>query len=285
MKLVNKKKQISVIILTCNEELNLRYALKSVSDFSDDVNIVDSGSHDRTLTIAKDFNVNIHNHAWTNWAQQRNWALDNCPLKYQWILFLDADEQLTPQSTEEINRRTQNAPEQCHGFYLAFDFYFIGKRVKNAMNPHLRLVRKNKVRWKSCGAREYCSAPSDSPSIKAKLKHFDHRGLNFWIAKQLHNAELEANEKFHKRRDPNHKTEIKSKPDELKFKHHLRNLVETKCPLFMFPPLSFLYRLIFKTSIRDGWVALLYTFLFGLWYPMMIDVKYMKIYFKKMDHK
>lgn len=274
---------VSVIILTLNEEANLRYALKSIMDFSDDIHIVDSGSNDRTLTIAEKFNVTIHNHAWTNWAEQRNWALESCSLKYEWVLFLDADEQLTTESEEEITIRTQNAPDECQGFYLAFDFYFIGKRVRNAMNPHLRLVRKDKVKWEVCGAREYCSAPSDSPVIRARLKHFDHRGLKFWIRKQLRNAELEAEDKFYKRRNSSHKSEIKDKPGELKARHHLRSFVETKCPLFIFPPLSFLYRLIFKTSIRDGCAGFIYTFLFGLWYPLMIDIKYMKIYFKKSD--
>ena len=276
---------ISVIILTLNEEANLRYAIDSITNFSDDIHIVDSGSNDRTLPIAEEFNVNIHNHPWTNWAQQRNWALENCPLKYKWALFLDADEQLTAASAEEISKRTQNAPDECHGFYLAFAFYFIGKRVRNAMNPHLRLVRKDKVRWEVCGAREYCSAPSDSPVIKARLKHFDHRGLKFWISKQLRNAELEAEEKFYKRRNSSHKADIKDKPGELKLRHLLRTFVETKCPIFVFPTLSFLYRLIFKTSIRDGWAGLIYAFLFGFWYPLMIDIKYMKIYFKKTECK
>ena len=286
LKVEDVRKTISVIILTYNEELNLPYALKSIKEWSDDIHIVDSGSTDQTLDIARKLNVHIHSNPWDNWAEQRNWALENCSLKYQWVLFLDADEQLTPASAEEIANRTRNAQDNCLGFYLAFDFYFLGKLVRNAMYPHLRLVRKEDVRWQSYGAREFCSAPVNSPLIQAKLIHHDHRGMGYWIKKQIQNAEIEAAELYNKKQQKHSgpKTETndnKFSPGERKFRHNAREMLNSFCPPLVRPIFFFVHHIIFKTKIRAGWADLLYAFLFGLWYPIMIDLKYLKLCLSK----
>ncbi|MBW8039185.1 MAG: glycosyltransferase family 2 protein [Planctomycetes bacterium] len=278
----NAKSQVSVIILTFNEQLNLSYALASVKGWSDDIHIVDSGSTDQTLDIVREFDVHIHSNPWKNWAEQRNWALDNCLLKHQWVLFLDADEQLTPAGAVEIAHRTQNAPEHCLSFYLSFDFYFFGRLVQNAMYPHLRLVRKEKIRWQSYGAREFCSAPVNSPLIRAKLIHHDHRGIGYWLKKQIQNAEIEAaelyNKKGHKHDDPKTGTnDNEFPPVKQKFRHNAREMLNSFCPPLVRPIFFFAHHIIFKTKLFDGRAAVAYALLFGLWYPIMIDVKYLKL--------
>lgn len=273
--------QVSVVILTYNEELNLPYALKSAKGWSDDIHIVDSESTDRTLDIAREFDGLIHSHPWKNWAKQRNWALDNCQLKYQWVLFLDADEQLTTRSQEEIRLKTQNADEQCCGFHLQFNYYFLNKLIRKAMSPHLRLVRKHGVRWKVNGAREVCSASDNLPIIDAKLIHHDHRGLKHWFTKQARNAQLEA-ATLYKKRHHLLKYESGSRQNvEDKLRHRLKDFVDTLCPPLLRTFLFFCHHLIFKTDIRDGWIGFLYGFLYGFCYPMMIDVKYIKLCLQK----
>lgn len=269
--------QISVVILTFNEERNLPHALRSIEGWSDDIHIVDSGSTDRTLEIARELDTHLHFHSWKNWADQRNWVLDNCPIKYEWILFLDADEQLTLESRNAILLETRNAPEDCLGFYLKFDFYFLGKRLRNAMNPHLRLVRKHGVRWHVHGAREYCTAPAGSPVIQARLTHNDHRGVGFWVQKQLHNAELEGLALYARK---HRRTAQVSKRDSPR---HRREVLYSLCPPLVRPFVFFAYRLLFKTDIRDGWAGFVYALLFGFWYPLMIDVKYIKLCVSEMQ--
>jgi len=265
---------ISVIILTLNEELNLRHAIESVGCWSDDINIVDSGSSDRTVEIAEQLGATVYNHGWENWAEQRNWSLENCDIKYEWVLFLDADEQLTDISKQEIIEKTNNASDECLGFYLQFDFYFLGRRIRKAMHPHLRLIRSEKVRWENAGAREFCNAPSDCPAITAKLIHHDHRPISFWMQKQLRNAKLEAELKYQKR---NGVTSANKAIVEGKLRHRLRDVAELKLPLFAFPFLSYFYRIIFKTNVFDGWAGFVYNFLFGFWYPIIIDAMCLEI--------
>src|SRR5690606_8547859 len=85
---------ISVVILTKNEEKDLPMALKSVA-WSNDVHILDSGSTDRTLDIAKEFGAHVSVNSFKSFGQQRNYALDHLEIKNNWILFLDADEVVT----------------------------------------------------------------------------------------------------------------------------------------------------------------------------------------------
>jgi glycosyltransferase involved in cell wall biosynthesis len=281
---------VSVIILTFNEQANISHALESTRYLSDDIHIVDSGSTDETIKIALQYNTHIHHHEWQNWADQRNWALKNCTLKYEWALFLDADEQMTPEAAKEILQKISNPNQNIIAFYLSFDFYFMNKKIRNAMNPHLRLVQKNKVTWQVSGAREYCSAPPDSPIIQAALIHHDHRGLKFWLKKQLRNARLEAVEKYNKRKAKKnrpHRTNSKTlqkqprNTSELKTIHHIRNFIDTYCPPFILPPIALLYRIICKRNFLDGIPGICYTFLFGFWYPLMIDIKYVKLLLTK----
>lgn len=273
--------RVSVIILSLNEELNIPHALRSIKGWSDDIHVVDSGSTDRTLDIARDFNVNIHCHQWKDWADQRNWALDNCLLKYEWVLYLDADEQLTAQSRQEIQLKTQNPQKQCCGFNLGFDYFFLNKRIRKAMYHHIRLVKKREVRWGVDGAREVCSAPDGLPLIKAKLIHNDHRGLKHWFIKQAHNAQLEAEALYQKR---HHLLKCESRIGRKvknKLRHRLRSFLDTLCPPLLRALLFFSHHLVFKTDIRDGWAGLVYAILYGFCYPMMIDVRYIKLCIRK----
>lgn len=274
---------VSVIILSRDEEANIQHAICSVNGWSDDVHIVDSGSTDKTIAIARNLNANIHEHEWNNWADQRNWALATIDLKYNWVLFLDADEQLTPESREDISKSVAAATENCNGFYLNFIFYFLGHRIRNAMCPHLRLIRKGVVTWRVEGAREYCSAPSNSPSIKSPLIHHDQRPLSHWINKQIKNAEMEADALFQRKYAKTSKGTrlFPNYNGEFKLRHRLRHIVQTCCPPFIRPLFFFIYCLFVRTDWRDGLPGLVYAILFGFWYPMTIDVFYVGLLLSK----
>jgi glycosyltransferase involved in cell wall biosynthesis len=99
---------LSVAIITCNEEANLGRTLASVR-FADEVIIVDSGSSDRTLEIARSFNAKIFCEEWKGFAAQKNSAIEKCT--GTWIISLDADEELTPQLQTEIRILLSGEPE------------------------------------------------------------------------------------------------------------------------------------------------------------------------------
>lgn len=86
---------VTIIILTKNEEVNLHDCLKSVQSFAKRIVVVDSGSSDKTVSIAKEFGADVYTHKFENYARQFNWAIDNVNIDTKWTFRLDADERLT----------------------------------------------------------------------------------------------------------------------------------------------------------------------------------------------
>ena len=107
---------VSVIILTKNEELDLPACLTSVT-WSDDVHVLDSGSTDRTLEIAREYNAKCWSNPFKSFGDQRNHALDNLVLQYDWILFIDAYEVVTESFQKEMFLAIKNADDSVAGFY------------------------------------------------------------------------------------------------------------------------------------------------------------------------
>lgn len=263
---------ISVVVLTFNEEANIRCTLESVQGFSDDIHVVDSFSTDGTLDISREFDVTIHQNAWDGWAAQRNWTQDNVKLAYPWVLYLDADEILTDSAKAEILERIQNAGPEVQGFYLPFEFWFLGRKIGKAMVPHLRLVKHESVRWYAEGAREYNSAPKDSPVLQNYLIHKDNRDLSFWTTSFIKKAESESEFVYQKSQE---KIAWRKLLTELDIKSLLRILLYRVAPPFVRVLPIFIYRLLFQTRLRDGWPAFHYSVLIALWYPILVDCFYL----------
>jgi glycosyltransferase involved in cell wall biosynthesis len=94
---------VDVLIQTHNEEINLSHALQSVTGWAHKIFVIDSGSTDGTLEIARRFGAEVVHHDWEGYAGQKNWAIANIPWGSEWILILDADESVTPELRSEID--------------------------------------------------------------------------------------------------------------------------------------------------------------------------------------
>ena len=132
----------SVAIVTFNEEANLARTLASVA-WADQIIVVDSGSTDRTLEIARSFNATVIERPWPGFAAQKNFAISQCTA--DWVLTLDADEELTPELQQQI-RQTISAPTAADAFYLKRRNLFLGRWIKHGgfyPDPKLRLFRRN----------------------------------------------------------------------------------------------------------------------------------------------
>ena len=122
---------LNIIVLTYNEEVNIRECLKSARELSEDIFLVDSFSTDRTLDIARSFTDKVYQNPWVDWATQRNWALDHLPLPHEWVFFLDADERVTPEFAAELCQRLPQAPPEVAGLNVHFRFFFLGRPLFN----------------------------------------------------------------------------------------------------------------------------------------------------------
>lgn len=133
---------LSVIILTYNEELHIRRCLENVRLIARDVYIIDSFSTDQTLSIAREFpNVHILQNKWeNNYAKQFNWGLKNAHIQTKWILRLDADEYLLPELIQELQDKLPVLPDDVNGIIFNRRHIFMGKWMKRGIYP-VKLLR------------------------------------------------------------------------------------------------------------------------------------------------
>lgn len=184
---------VSVLILTKNEEQDLPDCLKSVK-WSDDIHVFDSYSDDKTVEIAQNFGANIIQRKFDNWSAHQNWGLANIKFKYNWVLYIDADERVSDVLKTSILE--YNLEETTH---VAFeiqrrDFAWNGQWLKHAqMSPYyLRLFRPNRMKY------ERLVNPVSIPDgtvgkINGYLDHYPFsKGLKFWWQRHLGYADMEA---------------------------------------------------------------------------------------------
>ena len=127
---------LTVIVLTYNEELHIRRCLENIKMFCNKIYVIDSFSTDKTVEICKDLGAVVLQNRWPgNQAEQFNWALDNINIKTEWILRLDADEYLLPELIDELKNRLPKIPENISGVSLKRRHIFLGKWIKKGTYP------------------------------------------------------------------------------------------------------------------------------------------------------
>ena len=137
---------LSVVLITQNEERNLPGTLESVMplvrDGKGEIILVDSGSTDRTLEVARSYGAKIFVEPWKGFAGQKNSAMDKASC--DWVLQLDADEPLEPELAVEI-QATLNTATSNDGFWIPRKNFFLGRWIRHGgfyPDPKLRLTRR-----------------------------------------------------------------------------------------------------------------------------------------------
>lgn len=140
---------VSVIIMTKNEEGVLARCLAALQDF-DDVHVVDSGSADQTVSIASQTGAAITAFEWNGrYPKKKQWCLENLPLKHDWVLHVDADEEVTPELAEEIVLLFGSAAPRHHaGFFIKGYNVVNGKILRFGQhNNKLALLNRRKMAY------------------------------------------------------------------------------------------------------------------------------------------
>lgn len=133
---------ITVIILTLNEEIHIRRCLENVNQFANKVYVVDCFSKDQTINIARELGAEVICHKWPgNQADQFNWALDNLKIDTEWVLRLDADEYLKSELIEELQERLPLMPDDVSALSLPLARAFCGKILHHGIVNNIRIVR------------------------------------------------------------------------------------------------------------------------------------------------
>jgi glycosyltransferase involved in cell wall biosynthesis len=183
---------ISVVVLTRNEEINIAQCLESCA-WCDDVHVVDSGSSDRTVEIARQHGAQVHEHPFLSFGQQRNWAIDHAGCKHRWQFHLDADERFTPELLAEVRRAIIDRPA---AYLVPTKLMFRGTWLRRSSGYpvyQVRLIDSQRTRFIDVGhgQREQTSGPI----VKLKEPYLHHafsHGLGAWFAKHNQYSSEEA---------------------------------------------------------------------------------------------
>lgn len=167
--------KLSAAVIVQNEEKNLPRWLKAVSQVADEIVAVDSGSTDRTMEILRQAGAKAEFRAWDGYAHQRNHADSLC--SGDWILMLDADEVLTPESIQAL-RRFKREPEPVHDvLFMPSRVWFFGHFLRHGgFYPEWkpRLYRRGKARWARQQVHEHLETSGTSGRLEAIYDHFSY---------------------------------------------------------------------------------------------------------------
>lgn len=247
---------VSVCIPVRNEEKNLPDCLRSLQSAFDEIIVIDSESTDSTRAIATEAGAIVLDFCWNGtFPKKRNWALMNHPFRHPWVLFLDADERLTPAVIEELGRVL---PETLHaGFRLSFTNWFMGSPLNHG-------DRFCKLALFRVGAGIYERFPENSWSkldmevhehpvlhgtiggIQSRLQHHGYNGLAHHIAKHNEYSTWEANRYLWLAQAEQQFWSALTRRQRFKYKHLAR---------WWLPWLYFIAAYVAKKGFMDGWTG------------------------------
>ena len=272
---------ISIVIITYNEERNIKDCLNSVAGWADEILIVDSGSTDKTLMIARGYTDKIYEHPFENYAKQRNWAQNSLPIRNEWVFHLDADEQVSPELLSEFCETFHCGPE-VDGFMMPRKTIFRGQWIRHAghyPSYHLRLFKKNKGK---CAERLYDQhyvVNGRTAILKGDIVNTVTPDIKALIAK--YKVELEAREILY---NDDRTLNIKFNGTPIERTNWLRYKIYYRAPLFARPVLYFLYRYLLRFGFLDGKEGLVFHFYQGFWFRFLIDMKIFELKYLKNDN-
>jgi glycosyltransferase involved in cell wall biosynthesis len=260
---------LSVIILTLDEEANLPVALASLRGLDPEIFVVDSGSTDRTLEIARAAGCHVVQHRFESQAQQLNWALDTLPIGTPWVMRLDADERLTPELAQELSARLPALPDDVTGLLVKRRVYFWGRWIRRGgYYPTwlLRIWRRGRARCEQRWMDEHMVVDS---SRTMRLDHDiideNQKGLTFWTDKHNRYADREVRDLLVLRERSGTTVDLDDQPG---IRRWLKENLYTRAPLFWRALGYWFYRYVLRLGFLDGRPGLVFHFLQGFLVPL-----------------
>jgi glycosyltransferase involved in cell wall biosynthesis len=172
---------ISVLIITFNEEKNIRRCLESVK-WADEIVVIDSESSDRTVDIAKEYTDKIIVQEWQGYAATKNLGLQY--ISSEWLFAVDADEEISIDLKEEIFHAVQSS--HCDGFFIPRMANFLGKWIKHSgwyPGYVLRLIRKEKAHFYDKRVHEFLEIPEKVKKLENPIFHYTDPTITHYFAK------------------------------------------------------------------------------------------------------
>jgi glycosyltransferase involved in cell wall biosynthesis len=260
---------LAIIVLTHNEAENLPRCLDSIAGLGEII-VVDSGSDDGTEQIAQNSGAHVYEHSFESFARQRNWALENCDLKTEWVLFLEADEIATPEFRQAVVDAMQNAHNSIAGFYCCWKMMLDSRWLRRSDSfPkwQLRIVRRGRADFIDSGhGQKEGRVDGELGYVHEPYLHYAlSKGWEAWWAKHNEYSDEEAADRLSRSASW---SELFSK-DPSRRNRALKPIL-SRIPGW--PLLRFLHMYILKGGFLEGREGFAYCASMG-WYEHLIRAK------------
>jgi glycosyltransferase involved in cell wall biosynthesis len=265
---------LTAIIMTKNESKNIGACLDSIKNLVERMVVIDSGSDDDTVEIAKRYGADVYFHDFEYYAKQFNWGLDNTNIRTKWVIRLDADERFTQELCEEIEYNTKaHENTNVSGFTIEAFYFFMGRCLKYGSG------RKRKLMIFKYGLGRIEDRKRDahtillegkSVALKEKFLHHDFNDLNSFILKYNWYATREAQDYLEYK---NGKANEETFDEKIQKRRQKKFNIYYKAPMFLRAWLWFIYNYIFRLGFLDGKEGYIFHVMAMFWYRYLVDAK------------
>jgi glycosyltransferase involved in cell wall biosynthesis len=280
---------LTVVILTKNEEKNLRKCIESFCGQVKRFVIVDSFSTDGTEQLCKDLNLELnrigskldfYQNKWIDYATQFNWGLTKTNITTAWSMRMDADEELMEDLLQEFNLKLPKLKNEINGVILRRRVYFMGRWIKHGGRYPELLLRIFRTGTAKCEQKIMDEHMILSEGYTVKFKHdlIDNntKNLEWWTNKHnwYSNREvLDYQMTVEKTMNEKELLENSKSTQQAKIKRKVKNQGYYKLPKFFRAHIYFIYRYYIKLGFLDGPEGKIFHFLQAYWYRFLVDAK------------
>ena len=266
-------------MLTLDEEKNLPRALAGLAGWASDVVVLDSGSRDATVEIARAAGARVVEHAFEGHARQWLWGMREIPLENEWVFMHDPDHVVLPELKAELTELfARGVPPGVDGLYVRRRNVFRGRWIRHGgyyPKYMLKIVRRSVVQFdeREFDYRAYVPGRTLALAHDIVEENVKEEDITFWIDKHNRFACRQAEEELFRATHPESwKTtpSLLGTPDQRTLR---LKILWYRLPLYLRPFLYFAYRYVLRLGFLDGKEGALFHFLQGFWYRLIVDVK------------
>jgi len=272
--------KVSTLILTQDEAKNLPACLDALS-FCDDILVVDSGSRDETIELARRHGARVVTRRFDNFANQRNFGLEHGDLLHEWVLHLDADEIITPAFFDSLERLEPQSG--IDAYRVPSKLILFGRWLRYAgMYPtyQVRLGRRDRLRFRQVGHGQQEDLTAErvgvfpEPYLHCSFSH----GMRPWLEKHIRYAEDEAALILSQRAGSGSPAPYSLLSGDATALRRAAKAWTASLPLFSRPILRFLYVYLFRHGFRDGRAGLVYALMMSVYEGMIAVFVYERLF-------
>lgn len=267
---------LTAIVLTKNEEKNIGECLKSIRGFASRAVVIDCGSTDRTVEIAREMGADVRFHEFTYYAAQFNWGIDHCDVETDWILRLDADERLTPEVIAEasaVMASPEAARGEVNGITMEAVFYFLGRPIRHGVKKKRKMMifrrGAGRIEDRKRDAHSVLSR-GHSVSLKSRFLHYDFKDLSSYIRRYNWYAGRELMDYIAFQSGAS--TQVNT-DESIQRQRKKKFGLYYRAPKFLRAWLWFIYNYIFRLGFLDGREGFLFHYFECLWYRLLVDAR------------